>query len=55
MIDDVFANDADGQRSEKRGGRSFSRDVAQHQRETSFTVRKKIVKISAEFASRTIS
>src|SRR5262245_36668840 len=50
MFNDVFAEDADGERAEKCGGRAFAGDVAKDQGEAAVAVRKKVVKVAAEFS-----
>ena len=54
MLDDVFANDADGERGEQRRGCAFAGDVAQEHGEAAFAVGKKIVKVAAELARRVV-
>ena len=54
MLDDVLAENADGERSEERRGGAFARDVTKGNGQTSFAIRKKVVEISAEFARRTV-
>ena len=50
VLDSVFAQHADRQRTIQSGRGSFSGNVAQRQRQTAFAIGKKVVKIATQLS-----
>src|SRR5579859_2642041 len=51
MIDDVLAQNADGERAVESSRRSFAGDITENEGEAAVAVGKEIVEVAAEFAS----